>query len=128
MQKWLSQIEKGDVKYASCSVAKVEGPISIRRMNKECMTACFPKKRGGCGLLSPFLGVLPAITLVFSGIWPSRSGAAVPRCDPRDPMGWMQTSGHWATAGRGGDRPWSKRPSKGPDIEDGGTDPTLGQG
>lgn len=66
MQKWLSQIERGNVKYVRCNAAKVEGPISIRRMSKYCMTCVFPGEEGVCGPLSPFPRVFSSITLVFS--------------------------------------------------------------
>lgn len=83
MQKWLSQIERGDVKYVCCNAAKVEGPISIRRMSKYCMTCVFPGEEGVCGPLSPLPRVFPSVTLVFShqtfdplvqgfGGWPHR--------------------------------------------------------
>lgn len=129
MQKWLSQIERGDVKYACCNVAKVEGPISIRRMNEQCMTFVFPGEEGVCGPLSPLPRVLPAIALflhqafaplglvqVFLGMTPGILLDANLR--------WLA----WAPAGLGGDRPQSKGPRKGPDIEDRAADSMLGQG
>lgn len=66
MQKWLSQIERGDVKYVCYNAAEVEGPISMRRMSKCCVLCVFPGEEGVCGPLSPLPIVFPIVTLVFS--------------------------------------------------------------
>lgn len=60
------EIERGNVKYVRCNAAKVEGPISIRRMSKYCMTCVLPGE-GVCGPLElPPSQSLSSITLVFS--------------------------------------------------------------
>ena len=100
------RLKGGDVKYACCNVTKVEGPISIRRMNKQCMR--------------PFPRVLPAIALVFLHQAFAPLGLVQVFLGMTPGILWdanLRWSA-WAPAGLGGDRPQSKGPRKGPDIED----------
>lgn len=83
MRKRLSQIERGDVKYACCKAAMVESPFN--KVNRQHMTCVFPGEEGLCALLCPFPWSLSGNHSGFlsAGIWPSRPlGARVSGDDP----------------------------------------------
>lgn len=87
MQKWLPQIEGGDVKYACWQCSRGGRP----RISKEdeqttyALTCPFPGEEGICAPLSPSPGVFQALTLAFAqqAFGPLSLGAGFPRGDTR---------------------------------------------
>lgn len=87
MQKWLPQIQRGDVKYA-CWQCSSGGRTRISKEDEQttyALTCTFPGEEGICAPLSPSPGESQALTLAFAqqAFGPLSLGAGFPRGDTR---------------------------------------------